>query len=162
MAAQLAGCHPIIAVDIKASRLELAEILGATHGIDPDGVDPVDAIRGITGAGTAHSVETTGLPGPSRQAVECLGYGGICAVAGLAPVAETTLDLGCLRRGRILRGSPFGDGIPAVFIPQLVGLYRRRLFPVDRLITEYGLDDINKAAADLLDGTAVKPVLVMP
>jgi len=43
MAARLCGCHPIIAVDIKASRLQLAESIGATHTIDPDGLDPVEA-----------------------------------------------------------------------------------------------------------------------
>lgn len=163
MAAQLAGCHPIIAVDIKASRLELAEILGATHTIDPDGVDPVDAIRGITGTGAEFTVETTGLPGPTRQAVECLGYGGSCALVGLAAArAEATLNLGQLRRGRILRGTPFGDSVPAVLIPRLVALYRQRSFPINRTLAEYGLDDINKAADDLLTGAAVKPVLIMP
>ena len=34
MAAKLAGCDPIIAVDIRANRLELARSLGATHTID--------------------------------------------------------------------------------------------------------------------------------
>ena len=163
LAAQLAGCHPIIAVAIKASRLELAEILGATHGIDPDGLDPVDAIRGITGQGAEASVETTGLPGPTRQAVECLGYGGSCALVGMSAAgAQATLSLSRLRRGRILRGSPFGDSIPAVLIPRLVALYRRRTFSVNRLLAEYGFDHINQAADDLLDGTAVKPVLIMP
>jgi aryl-alcohol dehydrogenase len=163
IAAQLAGCHPIIAVDIKASRLELAEILGATHAIDPDGVDPVDAIRGITGAGAESSIETTGLPGPTRQAIECLGFGGSGALVGLtAAGAEATLDLRQLRRGRMLCGSPFGSGVPAVLVPRLAALYWQRRFPVDRMIAEYGLRDINRAADDLLTGAAVKPVLVMP
>jgi aryl-alcohol dehydrogenase len=55
MAARLTGCHPIIAVDIKASRLQLAETLGASHTVDPDGLDPVDAV--------ARSVRT----GPSSR-----------------------------------------------------------------------------------------------
>ena len=58
MAARLVGCYPIIAVDIKASRLNLAEQLGATHSIDPDGPDPVEAIRNIT-HGVEFAVETT-------------------------------------------------------------------------------------------------------
>jgi aryl-alcohol dehydrogenase len=163
MAAQLAGCHPIVAIDIKASRLELAEMLGATHTIDPDGVDPVDAVRAITGNGAEFSVETTGLPAVTGQAVECLQYGGCCALAGLAAGdAEASLNLGRLRRGRIIRGSPFGDGVPAVFIPRLVDLYQRQSLRVDRMIAEYRFDEINRAAADLLSGAAVKPVLIMP
>jgi aryl-alcohol dehydrogenase len=34
IAARLVGCQPIIAIDIKASRLDLAEQLGATHTIE--------------------------------------------------------------------------------------------------------------------------------
>jgi aryl-alcohol dehydrogenase len=59
MAARLTGCHPIIVVDVKASRLQLAETIGATHTIDPDGLDPIDAIRAISGNGADFSVETT-------------------------------------------------------------------------------------------------------
>jgi aryl-alcohol dehydrogenase len=163
MAARLAGCHPIVAVDIKASRLELAETLGATHTIDPDGVDPVDAIRAIAGNGAEFSVETTGLPLVTGQAVECLGYGGSCALVGMAAAgAEAQLSLGQLRRGRILRGSPFGDGVPALFVRRLVDLCRRQDLRIDRMIAEYRLDDINRAAADLLSGAAVKPILIMP
>jgi aryl-alcohol dehydrogenase len=66
MAARLCGCHPITAVDIKASRLQLAEGLGATHTIDPDGLEPVEAIRAISGSGAEFSVETTGLPSVTR------------------------------------------------------------------------------------------------
>jgi Zn-dependent alcohol dehydrogenase len=31
---------------------------------------------------------------------------------------------------------------------------------VDRLVTTYGFDDINQAAADAASGAAIKPVLV--
>lgn len=84
MAAHLCGCHPIIAVDIKASRLQLAESVGATHTIDPDGLDPVEAIRAISRSGAEFSVETTGVSEVSRQAVDCLTQAGVCALAGLA------------------------------------------------------------------------------
>ena len=163
MAARLAGCHPIIAVDIKASRLQLAESIGATHTVDPDGLDPIEAIRGISGAGAEFSVETTGLAGVTRQAVDCLARSGVCALAGIAASnAEATLNLNRLRLGRTVRGSLFGDSVPATFIPRLVEFYRQGRFPVDGIVTEYRLDDINQAADDLLSGVAVKPVLVMP
>jgi aryl-alcohol dehydrogenase len=163
MAARLAGCHPIIAVDIKASRLQLAETIGATHTVDPDGLDPVEAIRGIGGAGAAFSVETTGLAGVTRQAVDCLIPGGVCALAGIAASnAEATLNLNRLRLGRTVRGSLFGDSVPAAFIPRLAEFYRQGRFPVDRIVSEYRLDDINQAADDLLSGAAVKAVLLMP
>jgi aryl-alcohol dehydrogenase len=49
MAAKLSGCDPIIAVDIRANRLELARSLGATHAIDNARHDAVAKIRAITG-----------------------------------------------------------------------------------------------------------------
>jgi aryl-alcohol dehydrogenase len=163
IAARLAGCHPVVAVDIKASRLQLAETLGATHTVDPDGLDPVDAIRAASGDGAEFSVETTGLPDLTRQAVDCLVPGGVCVLAGIAANdAVATLSLSQLRVGRTVRGSLFGDGVPALFIPKLIKLYRMGRFPVDRLVTEYGLENINQAADDILSGAAVKAVLMMP
>jgi aryl-alcohol dehydrogenase len=163
MAARLAGCHPIVAVDIKASRLQLAETIGATHTFDPDGVDPVDAIRAITANGAEFSVETTGVPGVTGQAVGCLAPGGSCALAGVAPAdAKATLDLNRLRLGRTVRGCLVGDGLPALFVPRLLDLYRLQHFPIDRMMTEYRFDDINRAADDVLSGAAVKAVLIMP
>jgi aryl-alcohol dehydrogenase len=53
-----------------------------------------------------------------------------------------------------------GDSNPEVFIPTLADLYRQGRFPVDRLVTTYGFDDINQAAADAASGAAIKPVLV--
>jgi aryl-alcohol dehydrogenase len=161
IAARLAGCHPIIAVDIKASRLDLAESLGATHTIDPDGLEPIAAIRGITRDGAEFAIETTGVPGVVRQALDCLGPGGACAVAGTAPLdAEASLSMSNLQLARCVRGSLFGDGMPAMFIPRLIELHKAGRLPIERLVTEYRLDRINEAADALVSGAAVKPVLV--
>jgi aryl-alcohol dehydrogenase len=157
IAARLAGCHPIIA----ASRLDLAEELGAAQTIDPDGLDPVEAIRSLTG-GVEFAVETTGDPGLVGQAIESLAPGGTCSLAGMGALdAEVSLKLRLLLQRRILIGNPFGAIDPASFVHRLVALYRRGHFPVDRLIAEFRLDEINKAADALLSGAAVKPVLVM-
>ena len=44
MAAVICGCAPIIAVDVLPGRLALAQELGATHAVNADDVDPVEAI----------------------------------------------------------------------------------------------------------------------
>src|SRR5205823_3862399 len=60
MAAKIAGCGPIIAVDIHPQRLELARELGATHVIDHTGrTDVVAEIRRITGDGARYALETS-------------------------------------------------------------------------------------------------------
>ena len=99
----------------------------------------------------------------TRQAVDCLTRCGVCALAGIAATdAEATLNLNQLRVGRTVRGSLFGDSVPAFFIPRLVEFYRRGRLPVDRIITEYGFDNINQAADDILSGAAVKAALIVP
>lgn len=162
LAARLAGCHPIVAVDIKASRLALAESFGATMTVDPDGLEPVGAIRDLTGAGADFSLDTTGAPAVVRQAVECLAPGGVCALAAMGPQdAEATLGLTRLLLGRTVRGSLFGGCAPAVLVPRLLEFRRQDRFPVDPIIRAYPLEEVNRAAEDLVSGMAVKPVLLM-
>jgi aryl-alcohol dehydrogenase len=77
MAAKLAGCDPIIAIDIRANRLELARSLGATHTIDNAREDAVTKIRKITGGGAHFTLETSGvspsgrLPFDARDLCSC-------------------------------------------------------------------------------------------
>ena len=79
-----------------------------------------------------------------------------------ATEAEATLNLNHLRVGRTVRGTLFGDSVPAFFLPRLVEFYRQGRLPIDRIVSEYGLDKINQATDDILSGAAVKAVLIMP
>src|SRR5262249_50466520 len=73
MAARIAGCDPIIAVDVHDDRLALARALGATHAINHRGrSDVVAEIRRITGDGVRFSLETSAQPAVFREAVEAL------------------------------------------------------------------------------------------
>src|SRR6266851_5702077 len=77
MAARIARCDPIIAVDIHDQRLALARELGASHAINHAGrTDVVAEIRKIIGAGVRFSLETSAQPVVSREAVEALMPGG--------------------------------------------------------------------------------------
>ena len=71
MAAKIAGCDPIIAVDVHEHRLALARELGATHAINHTGrTDVVAEIRKITGLGARYTLETSALPAILREAVD--------------------------------------------------------------------------------------------
>jgi aryl-alcohol dehydrogenase len=77
MAARVAGCTTIIGIDVRPSRLELAQEVGATHVIDAGSEDPVEAVRAATGGvGAEFSIEATGIPSVLQQAVYCTGPGG--------------------------------------------------------------------------------------
>jgi aryl-alcohol dehydrogenase len=164
MAAKVAGCDPIVAVDIHDRRLELARELGATHTINHAGRrDVVAEIRKITGEGTRFSLETSAEPAVFREAIEALMPAGSCVLLGSARSGtEVSLDMAFLQFGRVVRGVIQGESQPKEFIPQLVDLLMQGKMPVDRMITFYDLADINRAAHDSLSGTTIKPVLLMP
>jgi aryl-alcohol dehydrogenase len=160
LGAVVCGCTTIIAVDISADRLEMAQELGATHTINAGEVDPVEAILNITDGGAEFSLECVGNPKVLRQAVDVLPRLGVCGLLGVVPPGtEVSLDMDLLMNGRTVTGILGGDAIPDLFIPKLIELYRQGRFPFDRLITFYPFDEINQAVADMENGRVIKPVL---
>ncbi|HMQ56684.1 MAG TPA: NAD(P)-dependent alcohol dehydrogenase [Anaerolineae bacterium] len=161
LAAKLAGCSPLIAVDIKPNRLDLARVLGATHLINAAEVaDPLGTINRITRGGADYTLEATGLPHVFQQAVHSLAPGGVCAFVGAAPFGmEASFDMNTILAGRTIRGVVAGHSVPDLFIPQLIRLYLEGCFPFDRLIKFYPFAEINQAIADSESGATVKPVL---
>jgi aryl-alcohol dehydrogenase len=164
MAAKIAGCDPIIAVDVHDHRLALARELGATHVINHGGrTDVVDEIRKLTGRGVRYSLETSALPPVFREAIEVLMPAGTCVLLGSARAGtEVSFDMKFIQEGRIVRGVIQGDSDPQEFIPKLVDLAVEGRFPIERMITFYDLADINQAAADSSAGRTIKPVIRMP
>jgi aryl-alcohol dehydrogenase len=164
MAARIAGCDPIIAIDIHAPRLALARELGATHVLDhASRADVVAEIRRITGGGVRFSLETSAQPAVFREAVEALMPAGTCVLLGSARAGtEVALDMPFLQFGRVVRGVIQGESHPQEFIPQLVDFLMQGSMPVDRMMTFYPLADINRAARDSSTGATIKPVLRMP
>ncbi len=165
IAAGLAGCASIIAVDLNTDRLELARDLGATHTIDAgggggDAADVVGEVLEVSGGGVDVSVDAVGLSSTAHSAVAVLAAGGVAAIAGSAAAGrDVAFDLNQLM-GRSVRGVLEGDSVPALFIPYLVDLYLAGRFPIDRLVRTYAFDEINRAVEDSTAGSVVKPVLL--
>lgn len=164
MAAKIAGCDPIIAVDLHDGRLALARALGATHAINHRGHDDVVAeIRKITGEGVRFSLETSAQPAVFREAVEVLMAAGTCVLLGSARAGtQVSFDMPFLQFGRVVRGVIQGESHPQEFIPRLVDFLMQGKMPVERMMTFYPLAEINRAAQESSRGTTIKPVLRMP
>lgn len=162
MAARATGVGTLIAVDKVPQRLELAGELGATHTIDAGAVSSVVAeIRRITGHGADFSLDTTGIPAVTRQALDALGPRGTCGFVGGAPVgAELAVDIrDMMMHGKTLRGIVEGDANSDVFIPTLIRMVLQGRFPLHRLVRMYPFDEFNEAIADSKSGATVKPIL---
>jgi aryl-alcohol dehydrogenase len=163
MAAKLVGCTTIIAVDLRKERLAVAREIGATHIIDAGSDAVLNQIADITGRGAHFSLDTTGNPAAVALSINCLRQRG-CSAQVAAPPRGTRYPLEAsvmVGRGLTIRGVVEGDAVPGVFIPQLVDLFRRGLLPVDKIVTFFPFDEINRAIEAMETGTVIKPVLLM-
>lgn len=161
MAAKIAGCAQIIAVDIHQNRLELALELGATHALNSREMDLVEEIRRITGGGSHYGVETTGVSTVVRQATQALRTRGTLAIVGVTGEVTFNVNDDIMSQGKTVVGVIEGDAVPQLFIPKLIEYYKQGRFPFDKLIKFYSFDQINEAFADSEKGVTIKPVLTM-
>lgn len=162
MAAKIAGCYPIIAVDIHDSRLELAKELGATHTINSKNEDPAEKIKEITGKGAHYSLETTGVPEVTLSAIRCLRVKGECATVAVGK-RDLTFNVTneIMLNAITLKGVIEGDAVPQLIIPKLVKFYQNGQFPFDKLVKFYEMDDIQQAFEDSANGSTIKPILII-
>lgn len=159
MAASIAECAEVIAVDRHEQRLELARELGATATFLA-GLNTPQSIIDITDGGVEFAIDTTGNPIVIRQALDSLRVAGTFGLIGASKFGtEVSVDLTHMLFGRTFRGIIEGDSVPREFIPQLIRLQREGKFPIEKLISFYDLSDIEKAIADSESGRIVKPVI---
>lgn len=164
MAAKIAGCTKIIAVDIFDNRLDLAKELGATHVVNGAKADTVEEILKITNnKGTTYAVETCGVPEVFMNALHALGTSGTVAQVAVS-TGPVILDLNfdVMWFSKTIVGVIEGDSIAKIFIPQLIEYYKNGQFPFDKLVKFYDLKDIDQAFADSANGATIKPILRMP
>lgn len=161
MAAKIAGCTRIVAVDVRADRLAVAQELGATEVVDNTQTDAEVLIKRLA---VDLAFDSTGRPEVIEAAFAGLRPRGRLVLAGLSARGSTlAIDANRLMSsGRTLRGTVEGDADPVAFIPRMIDWYRRGLLPLERLVTTYAFEQINAAAADMLAGRVIKPVLLMP
>lgn len=162
LAAVIANCTTIIAVDVHDFRLEFAKELGATHVINGSREDVVARVQEITGGGANYALETTGVPAVFATMTKSLAVRGHAAVVGAAALGtNANFDIGSLLpMGITVTMVVEGDSVPSRFIPQLVDLYENGLFPFDKLIKKYPFAEINTAFDDSASGLTLKPVVV--
>lgn len=163
MAAKIAGCTTIVAVDINDSRLELAGELGATHTLNSSRPEKVvDELMMISGGeGINNILDTTGIPALLTRAAQSLATRGTLAtVAGTPPGTEVPFEIGAsLIKGWTFKTIVEGSSVPQVFIPRLINLWKIGAFPFDKLLKHYDFEAINQAFQDAADGNVIKPVV---
>lgn len=162
LGARAAGAYPLVAIDVLASKLELARELGASHVVAA-GDDAVAQVRAITGGGAHAAIETVGSEIVLAQAYAATRRGGTTVTAGLPHPSKmfSVPAVSLVAEERTIKGSYMGSAVPSRDIPRYVALYRAGLLPVDRLLTHrLRLDDINAGFDRLAKGEGVRQVVL--
>ena len=119
--AKLAGAAIVIGVDLDPNKLEQASAFGATHTVDASSIDPVEAIRSMTGGNGADvCIEAVGHPKVMEQAFFARDLAGTLVQVGV-PTPDMRVDLPMIEffgRGGALKPSWYGDCLPSRRFPR--------------------------------------------
>ena len=171
-AAKYRGVKEIIAVDLVASRLELAREIGATKTLlsTPEELkkngyeDLQSALKAMTpeGLGCTHILDTSPSVAVMASCLEALRKNGTVLQVGVKAVGAK-LELDCLTHmvnGRRLVGVIEGDRDPAEALPELVGWCKDGTLPVEKMLKDYPVTKFLEARESMEKGEVIKGVLV--
>ncbi len=162
--ARIAGATTIIAVDIDPQKLAWAKDFGATHTVNAAEVEPVAAIKAITGGhGVNYSFEAVGTAKTLEQALFCRDLAGTCVLIGV-PGPGPRLDIELQRLfdvGGNLAICWYGNCIPARDFPTLAAWYRQGKLNLDGLVSRLISLEETEAAFDAMKaGETLRSVIV--
>lgn len=162
--AQLAGCEPIIAVDIAPDKLEKAKLFGATETLNANTDDVAARVKDLTGGrGADHVIEAAGIVGTLQSAFDCARPGGDVVLLGKTDVnAQVGLRWGSMMGERKMVRSSYGGARPRRDFPLLAQLYLDGKLNLDDLISmRIALDEINDGFAAMTENKIIRAVIEM-
>jgi S-(hydroxymethyl)mycothiol dehydrogenase len=164
-ASVLAGARTVIAVDVDNRKLEWAKGFGATHTVNSNETDPVEAIKELTdGNGADVVVEAVGRPETYRQAFFARDLAGTLVQVGV-PNPTMTIELPMIElfgRGGALKSSWYGDCLPTRDFPMLIDLYLKGKLDLDGFVSEtIGIDQVEEAFHKMERGEVLRSVVVL-
>ncbi|MFC1942307.1 alcohol dehydrogenase catalytic domain-containing protein [Chloroflexota bacterium] len=152
--AALRNCRPLVAVDLEASKRDIAMEFGATHFIDSSKNDPIPIIQELTGGyGLEYALEAIGDPGAQIQAWWSLRSGGTLVAIGITPEGSTTnLPITFIApHVKTIKGALYGNTHPVEDIPMMAEFMSDGTLKTDKLVTRLiKLEDIEEARRAML------------
>ena len=164
--AVFAGARNVIAVDLLASKREMAARLGATHTA-ADAEAAQEIVTEVTrGVGADQALVTVGVVTEEviTAAFAAIRKRGTVVVTGIAGPGKNTIQLPSFEltvMEKRIHGALFGSGNPFDEIPRMLELYRAGRLKLDELVTtRYRLEDVNQGYRDMLDGRNIRGLLI--
>src|SRR5207253_1741879 len=118
--AKLCNALPIIAVDVRPEKEKEAKRFGATHFVNASKLDPVKAVRELTGGGADFTFEVTGQVEIAEQAYKATRRAGTTVLIGQP--AENALagfpPYGIAQDENKVIGSSYGSTQPLIDFPK--------------------------------------------
>jgi S-(hydroxymethyl)mycothiol dehydrogenase len=163
--ARLAGAAKVIAVDLDPRKLDLATQFGATDVVAAADVDPVVAVRALTGGfGADVCIEAVGNAKVMQQAFDARDLAGTLVQVGV-PTPDMRIDMLMIEffgHGGSLKPSWYGDCLPSRDFPMLVDLYLQGRLDLDRFVSEtIPLDGVEEAFHRMERGEVLRSVVVL-
>lgn len=131
---RLAGCHPIIAVDVIDSKLNFARQMGATDAINAREGSVIKGLRQLIPNRPDYVFDSVGSAITIPEALRAARPGGTAVIVGLhsaldeVPISPASL----IFENKRLLGSFVGSIHPKLDLPKLVELYRTGELQLDR------------------------------
>jgi Zn-dependent alcohol dehydrogenase len=157
----VAGAHPVVAVDARPEKEDLARTFGATHFV-PGGPGAPAQVVSLTGGGAAAAFEAVGLPELVEAALAATRRGGRTVLVGVAPAGASARfePQALVQQERAIVGCLYGSCRPAQEIPRLLALAAAGRLRLAELVSRrYGLGEIGRAVADMRGGLAARVVV---
>ena len=159
----IAGASKIIAVDLSATKLNIAKEFGATHVINPNDGDVAKQVRALTGGeGVHHAFECIGLKQTAEDAFRMIKPGGTATIVGMIPVGQKVELHGPeFLREKKMQGSNMGSNRFRIDMPRYVDFYRQGRLKLDEMISQrIRLEDVNEAFEEMKRGDIARSVIV--
>ena len=165
MAAKIAGCREIIAVDRVAHRLETAKELGATKVLDASKVsgDLAQAIRKLVDDQRISIViETTAAVPVIQQCIGALGkHGRFIQLGVVGSGTELTIALQpFFTQSQSFECHCLGNTTGQAWIPIMIKWWREGKFPIEKMVKHFPAENSLQALQGMNDASVIKPVLL--
>ncbi len=160
-AASLSGANPVIAIDIRPDKIEVARTFGATHGVNAREQDAAAVIREITEYGVDWAFEVLGNPRTIEQAWELIRPGGTVVVVGLSPKgSKVTLPAFDFISEKNIRGCFYGSSRFHADVPVILERIQAGRMRIEGMVSHsVPLEELEGAFSRLRNGDGARTVL---
>jgi S-(hydroxymethyl)glutathione dehydrogenase/alcohol dehydrogenase len=161
--ARIAGAARIIAIDPVALKRDTAVTNGATHVVDPSEVDPIAAVKELSGGrGADYTFEVIGTAETVRQAVDSTRPGGTSVMVGVPKLGtDVSIPAMTVLEEKKILGCVYGGASVRRDFPRLISLIEHGKLDVGNMVTKtMHLHEVNDAISAMQNGEVIRSVLV--